>query len=65
VKHPHETVLQRLVPLHRVSARSILAETILNQKGKPNFRAFSAGSHPTRRVNPHAIHRPAHFRIAQ
>jgi protein-tyrosine-phosphatase len=37
------------------SARSILAEAILNREGQGHFRAFSAGSHPKGEVHPAAI----------
>ena len=37
------------------SARSILAEAILNREGAGRYRAFSAGSHPKGRVHPGAI----------
>lgn len=37
------------------SARSILAEAILNRVDPSRFRAFSAGSQPKGQVHPHAI----------
>ncbi|HEY0794963.1 MAG TPA: arsenate reductase ArsC [Acidisarcina sp.] len=37
------------------SARSILAEGILNHRAKGAFKAYSAGSHPTGKVRPEAL----------
>ena len=37
------------------SARSIMAEAIMNHRGRPNFVAYSAGSHPSGSVRPEAL----------
>jgi arsenate reductase (thioredoxin) len=37
------------------SARSIMAEVILNRKGRPDFTAYSAGSQPSGLVRPEAL----------
>jgi len=37
------------------SARSIMAEAIMNLKGRPHFTAYSGGSHPSGTVRPEAL----------
>ena len=48
------------------SARSIMAEVILNRAGQGNFRAFSAGSQPKGQVHPYALDllRKVHFDVS-
>ena len=46
------------------SARSIMAEAILNFKGRPSFKAHSAGSHPAGSVRPEALRQLEQARIS-
>lgn len=48
------------------SARSIMAEVVLNRLGNRHFRAFSAGSHPKGHVHPYALDllRKSHFDVS-
>jgi arsenate reductase len=45
------------------SARSIMAEAIMNYKGRPNFTAYSAGSHPSGAVRTEAIQQLANAHL--
>ncbi len=47
------------------SARSIMAESVLNRAGQGRFRAFSAGSHPKGKVHPYTLDllRKTHFDV--
>lgn len=45
------------------SARSIMAEAILNFRGRPRFVAYSAGSHPAGHVRPEALRELASARV--
>ncbi|MGO9486204.1 MAG: arsenate reductase ArsC [Rhodomicrobium sp.] len=52
---PSDRVFNVLFLCTHNSARSVIAESILNRSGRGKFRAFSAGSHPRGQVHPYAM----------